>query len=254
MGSDNPWVSGSPLSPRPALAFTRYCYYQYCMVYSIQTGGRKGSRILTNSCALVLHQGGQCRWAGGLKGWLILARQPRSKRISCKGSPAPPPPRVSRYPTHTLGSYMGNTNIDILGEAKMEYNIIFQRIFNDIPFIGYYRLEDIPYSGVICNIISYFFLRSAYSPHTPGMGKPRPCTRRLTFVEAGLSHRSLAFTRYHFTLKLYCGSPSSVYPPPHLQSLPYCNTIARPFRSKRLLPDPPLVSHTPYSVGRENIL
>jgi len=27
-----------------------------------------------------------------------------------------------------------------------------------------YRLEDIPYSGVICNIISYFFLRSAYSP------------------------------------------------------------------------------------------
>jgi len=46
----------------------------------------------------------------------------------------------------------------------MESNIIFQRIFNDIPFIGYYRLEDIPYSGVICNIISYFFLRSAYSP------------------------------------------------------------------------------------------
>jgi len=45
----------------------------------------------------------------------------------------------------------------------MEYNIIFQRIFNDIPFIGYYRLKDIPYSGV-CNIISYFFLRSAYSP------------------------------------------------------------------------------------------
>jgi len=46
----------------------------------------------------------------------------------------------------------------------MEYNIIFQRIFNDVPFIGYYRLENIPYSGVICNIISYFFLRSAYSP------------------------------------------------------------------------------------------
>jgi len=46
----------------------------------------------------------------------------------------------------------------------MEYNIIFQRIFNDIPFIEYYRLEDIPYSGVICNKISYFFLRSAYSP------------------------------------------------------------------------------------------
>jgi len=52
----------------------------------------------------------------------------------------------------------------LLGEANMEYNIMFRRIFNDIPFIGYYRLEDIPYSGVICNIISYFFLRSAYSP------------------------------------------------------------------------------------------
>ena len=51
----------------------------------------------------------------------------------------------------------------LLGEAKMEYNIIFQRVFNDIPFIGYYRLEDVPYSGVICNIM-YFFLRSAYSP------------------------------------------------------------------------------------------
>jgi len=60
---------------------------------------------------------------------------------------------------------MGNTNLDITGGGgKMEYNLMFQRIFNDIPFIGYYRLEDIPYSGVICNIISYFFLRSAYSP------------------------------------------------------------------------------------------
>jgi len=49
----------------------------------------------------------------------------------------------------------------------MEYNIIFQRIFNDIPFIIYYRLEENPYSGVICNIISYFFLRSAYSSYRP---------------------------------------------------------------------------------------
>ena len=70
---------------RPSLAFTRYCYYQYCIVYSIQTEGREGSRILANGRAIVLHQGGQCRWAGGIKGWWILARQPRSKRISCKG-------------------------------------------------------------------------------------------------------------------------------------------------------------------------
>ena len=34
------------------VAFTQYCYYQYCMVYSIQTVGRKGSRILSNKCAL----------------------------------------------------------------------------------------------------------------------------------------------------------------------------------------------------------
>ena len=45
------------------LAFTRYCCYQYCMVYSRQTGGRKGSRILSNNRALVLLQGEQCRWA-----------------------------------------------------------------------------------------------------------------------------------------------------------------------------------------------
>jgi len=37
------------------------------MVYSIQTGGREGSRILSNNCAIVLHQGKQCRWAGGVK-------------------------------------------------------------------------------------------------------------------------------------------------------------------------------------------
>jgi len=42
----------------------------------------------------------------------------------------------------------------------MEYNIIFPRVFNDIPlntiFDSILRLNR--------NIISYFFLRSAYSP------------------------------------------------------------------------------------------
>jgi len=37
------------------LAFTRYCYCQYCMVYSIHTGGRKGSLIRSNHRAIVLH-------------------------------------------------------------------------------------------------------------------------------------------------------------------------------------------------------
>jgi len=35
------------------------------MVYSILSGGRKGTLILSNHRAIVLHQGGQCRWAGG---------------------------------------------------------------------------------------------------------------------------------------------------------------------------------------------
>jgi len=59
------------------------------MVYSRQTGGRKGSRILSNNRAIVLLQGEQCRWAGGKKGWLIRAQQPRSKRMSGKGQVNP---------------------------------------------------------------------------------------------------------------------------------------------------------------------
>jgi len=39
------------------------------------------------------------------------------------------------------------------------------------------------------------------------------------------------------------------FTPPHLQSLHYCNTIARPLRNERLLVDPPLVSHTPNRVS-----
>jgi len=66
------------------LAFTRFCYCQYFIVYSIHTRGRKGSRIRSNNRAIVLHQGGKYWWAGG-EGWLIRAQQPRGKRISCKG-------------------------------------------------------------------------------------------------------------------------------------------------------------------------
>ena len=76
-------------APHCALAFTRYCFYQYCMVYSIHTGVWKGSRILSNNRAIVLHQGGQCMWAGGVKGWWIRAQQPRSKKISRKGQLVP---------------------------------------------------------------------------------------------------------------------------------------------------------------------
>ena len=71
------------------MAFTRYWYDQSCMAYSIQTGGRKGSRLLPKDRAIVLHQGGECRWVGGMKRWLIRAQQPRRKRISCKGQGIP---------------------------------------------------------------------------------------------------------------------------------------------------------------------
>jgi len=74
----------APLTIISSLTFTRYCYYQYFMVYGIKTGGRTEGRILPNSRATVLHEGGQCRWARGRRGWLIRAQKRRSKRISCK--------------------------------------------------------------------------------------------------------------------------------------------------------------------------
>jgi len=73
------------------------------MVYGMKTGGRRGGRILPGSRAIVLHQGGQCRWAGGIKGWLIRAHEPRSKRISwkgqVKGQPDRRPTRATRRGT-----------------------------------------------------------------------------------------------------------------------------------------------------------
>jgi len=87
------------------------------MVYNIQTEGRKGSLMLSNHHAIVLHHGGQCRWEMGMKAWLIRAKQPRRERISCKGQiegstrcPSPPtrpsvasynePPCGRRYASH----------------------------------------------------------------------------------------------------------------------------------------------------------
>ena len=66
--------------------------------------------------------------------------------------------------------------------------------------------------------------------------------------------RILAFTRYCCTSQLWCGSPSSLYCSPHLQSLPYCNTIARLLRNIRPPTDPPCVCHTPYNIGHGNIV
>jgi len=44
-----------------ALAFTQYCHYQYCMVYSIQKEGRGEVRSLHGSRAILLHQCGAYR-------------------------------------------------------------------------------------------------------------------------------------------------------------------------------------------------
>jgi len=72
-------------SPSTRLAFTRYGITNiiWCMTYKERVGG--GGRILPNIRAIVLHQGVQCRWAQGMKGWLIRAQKPESKTISCRG-------------------------------------------------------------------------------------------------------------------------------------------------------------------------
>jgi len=59
------------------------------------------------------------------------------------------------------------------------------------------------------------------------------------YVRDEVSPTNLAFTRCCFTLKLYCRSPSSFYCPPHLQSLPYSYTFARPLRNISPPTDPP---------------
>jgi len=43
-------------------------------------------------------------------------------------------------------------------------------------------------------------------------------------------------------------------PPPQLQSLPYCNTVARPLRDIRPPTDPSLLCHATYKIGEGNIL
>jgi len=42
--------------------------------------------------------------------------------------------------------------------------------------------------------------------------------------------------------------------PPHLQSIPYCNTIARPLRNTRPPTDPSFECHTPCTFGDGNIV
>ena len=43
----------------------------WCIAYTWEVG--RGVLIPFNHRAIVLHPDGQCRWAGGMKGWLIRA-------------------------------------------------------------------------------------------------------------------------------------------------------------------------------------
>jgi len=63
---------------------------------------------------------------------------------------------------------------------------------------------------------------------------------------------SLYKSLFHFKALLR----ESIIPllPPHLQSLPCCDTIGRPLRNIRPPTDPSFVCHTPYHIGDGNIL
>ena len=67
------------------LAFTRYCYCQYCVVYIAIAGGRGG----TLYCAIVWATTGGGRVSkekvGGQAIALVRAKNPRNKTISCIG-------------------------------------------------------------------------------------------------------------------------------------------------------------------------
>jgi len=62
------------------------------------------------------------------------------------------------------------------------------------------------------------------------------------------THPPVAFARDCFTSKLYCGSQSSFDCHPQLQSLPYCNIIARPLRNIRPPPPSPPSHAIPYAI------
>ena len=66
-------------------------------------------------------------------------------------------------------------------------------------------------------------------------------------------HRGLYKILFHFKA-LWWESIVLLLPPLHLQSLPYCSTIARPLRNIRPPTDPLFVCHTPYNIGPGNIV
>jgi len=66
----------------------------------------------------------------------------------------------------------------------------------------------------------------------------------------GGSRVSLYKMLFRFKALLSESNNSFITPPPHLQSLPHCSTIARPLRNIRPPPPTsPFVCHKPYNIG-----
>jgi len=77
---------------------------------------------------------------------------------------------------------------------------------------------------------------------------------RFLQVEHGCLERSLAFTRYSFTLRLLFTKQLSLYCPSHLHCPHGCNTIALLLHNMQPPSDPPFSLHTPYNIVHCNIL
>ena len=87
------------------------------------------------------------------------------------------------------------------------------------------------------------------------MHGPHSGLRRVAGGGLGERARQVGLHKILFHFKaLLLESIILLLPPPHLQSLPYCNTIARPLRNIRAPADLPLLCHMPYNISDGNIV
>jgi len=82
-------------------------------------------------------------------------------------------------------------------------------------------------------------------------GKPRAATNRDAVGRAAAAGWPLQDI---VLLQSFIVRVNHPFTPPHLQSLPYYNTIVRPFRNIRPPTDPPFVCHAPYTIGDGTII
>jgi len=120
-----------------SLTFTRYCYWQWCMVYGIQKrgqGGGGGGRMVFNSRAIVLQRCGQCSWVGGMKGRLICAQTNRRKRRSCKRQRGAErcPVRPSNYQAVSLIQHVLMTDAVTHNERRFQFRLL-NNFFRIVP-------------------------------------------------------------------------------------------------------------------------